>query len=84
MVYRACGRRGIQIGKEISLVSCNNELPLLTGLCPEVTSIDICAEQIGGQAVEQLIWRLSHPESPLLAVSVQRQLVEGMSVAKLN
>lgn len=82
MVYRACVRRGIQIGKDLSLVSCNNELPLLAGLYPEVTTIDICAEQIGGQAVEQLIWRLSHPDSPAVTVSVQPRLVEGMSVAK--
>lgn len=84
MVYRACARRAIQIGKDISLISCNNELPLLTGLYPEVTTIDICAEQIGRQAVEQLIWRLSHPDSPPVSVSVQPRLVEGMSVARLT
>lgn len=82
MVYRACVRRGIQIGKELSLISCNNELPLLAGLYPEVTTIDIGAEQIGRQAVEQLIWRLAHPESPSVTVSVKPRLVEGMSVAK--
>lgn len=84
MVYRACSRRGIKIGKEISLISCNNELPLLTGLYPEVTTIDICAEQIGRQAVEQLIWRFDHPDSPIVSVSVKPLLVEGMSVARLT
>ena len=84
MVYRASARRGIRIGKELSLISCNNELPLLTGLYPEVTTIDICAEQIGCQAVEQLIWRLAHPDSPPVTVSVQPRLVEGMSVAALK
>lgn len=83
MVYRACARRGIQIGKDLSLVSCNNELPLLAGLYPEVTTIDICAEQIGRQAVEQLIWRLEHSQSPPVSVAVQPRLVEGMSVAQL-
>lgn len=84
MVYRACARRGIQVGEDISLISCNNETPLLTGLYPEVTTIDICAEQIGRQAVEQLIWRLDHPESPSVTVSVQPRLVDGMSVAALQ
>lgn len=84
MVYRACARRGIQVGKDISVVSCNNELPLLAGLYPEVTTIDVCAEQIGRQAVEQLIWRLDHRESQPVSVSVQPQLVEGMSVARLS
>ena len=84
MVYRACARRGIQVGKDISVVSCNNELPLLAGLYPEVTTIDVCAEQIGRQAVEQLICRLDHRESQPVSVSVQPQLVEGMSVARLS
>lgn len=83
MVYRACARRGLQIGKDLSLISCNNELPLLTGLYPEVTTIDICAEQIGRQAVEQLTWRLKHPDSPSVTVSVQPRLVEGVSVANI-
>ncbi|WP_182868105.1 LacI family DNA-binding transcriptional regulator [Stieleria mannarensis] len=83
MVYHACARRGLQIGKDISLISCNNELPLLTGLYPEVTTIDICAEQIGRQAVEQLIWRLDHPDSPMVSVSAQPRLVEGMSVRNI-
>lgn len=83
LVYRCCSRRGLQIGKDLSLISCNNELPLLQGLYPEVTTVDICAEQIGQQAVEQLIWRLQHPSSPCITVSVQPRLVEGMSVADL-
>ncbi|MEM9364578.1 MAG: LacI family DNA-binding transcriptional regulator [Planctomycetota bacterium] len=83
MVYRACVRRGIKIGTDLSLISCNNELPLLAGLYPEVTTVDIGAEQIGRQAVEQLIWRLTHPDSPSVNVSVQPRLVEGMSVATL-
>jgi len=84
MVYRAFSKRGLQIGRDVSLISCNNELPLLTGLYPEVTTIDICAEQIGRQAVEQLMWRLGHPDAPSVTVSVQPQLIEGMSVAKLK
>lgn len=84
LVYRAFARRGLQIGKDLSLISCNNELPLLTGLYPEVTTIDIRAEQVGRQAVDQLLWRLTHPDSPLVSVSVQPRLVAGMSVAQLT
>ena len=84
MVYRACARRGLQVGRNLSLISCNNELPLLTGLYPEVTTIDICAQQIGRQAVEQLIWRLEHQDAPKVTVSVEPRLVEGMSVADLT
>lgn len=84
MAYHCCARRQIQIGKDLSLISCNNELPLLQGLYPEVTTIDVCAEQIGRQAVDQLIWRLQHPDAPLVTVSVQPRLVEGMSVVNLK
>lgn len=83
MVYRLCARRGLTIGKDLSLISCNNELSLLAGLYPEVTTIDIRAQQIGRQAVEQLIWRLGHPDAPNVSVSVEPRLVEGMSVAKV-
>ena len=84
MVYRILARCKIQVGKDISPISCNNELPLLAGLYPEVTTIDVCAEQIGRQAVEQMIWRLDHPESPPVSVSLQPRLVEGMSVTRLS
>ncbi|OUT58842.1 MAG: hypothetical protein CBB71_12280 [Rhodopirellula sp. TMED11] len=84
MVYRSFARRGLQMGRNMSLISCNNELPLLSGLYPEVTTIDIRAEQIGRQAVDQLIWRLGHAEAPTVSVSVQPGLVEGMSVKDLS
>lgn len=84
MVYRACSKRGLRVGEDLSVVSCNNERPLLTGLYPEVTTIDICAERIGRQAVEQLVWRLGHRDSPSVGVSVEPRLVGGMSVANLT
>ncbi|MEM9588199.1 MAG: LacI family DNA-binding transcriptional regulator [Planctomycetota bacterium] len=84
MAYRAFAGRGLTIGKDFSLISCNNELSLLAGLYPEVTTIDIRAQQIGRQAVDQLIWRLGHPNSPNVSVSVEPRLVEGMSVADIS
>src|SRR5262249_15175011 len=64
MVYRALAKRGLQVGRDLSLVSCNHESTLLAGLYPNVTTIDIHAVQIGRRAVDQLIWRLSHPDVP--------------------
>ncbi len=84
MVYRACAKRGLRVGQDLSLISCNNEMPLLTGLYPELSTIDICAERIGRQAVEQLIWRLDHQDSPNVTVSIEPKLVEGMSIANLT
>ena len=80
LVCRACAARGIRIGHDLSLISCNNERPLLSGLYPEITTIDIGAEQIGRLAVDQLIWRFGHRDAANVTVSVEPRLIEGMSV----
>jgi DNA-binding LacI/PurR family transcriptional regulator len=83
MVYRALSERGLWVGRDLSLVSCNNELPLLAGLFPTPTTIDIHAEQIGRRAVDQLAWRLAHGPQAGLDIGVEPTLVEGQSVAPL-
>jgi DNA-binding LacI/PurR family transcriptional regulator len=63
-VYLALLERGIQPGRDIEIVTCNNERPLLDSLHPRPTIIDIHAYEVGYQAVEQLFWRLAHPHAP--------------------
>jgi len=82
-VYRACAKRKLTVGEDVSLISVNNEQPLLAGLYPELTTIDVNAEQVGRQAVDLLIWRLNHLESPIVSRTLQPTLVEGDSVASL-
>ncbi|MDB4516405.1 LacI family transcriptional regulator [Crocinitomicaceae bacterium] len=53
---------GIRIDRDLEIISCNNETSLLAGLDPRPISIDIQPEQIGRKAVEQLRWRILHPE----------------------
>ena len=53
---------GLRIGRDLEIISCNNETSLLAGLEPRPVSIDIQPEQIGRKAVEQLRWRILHPE----------------------
>ncbi|TWU36470.1 HTH-type transcriptional repressor PurR [Novipirellula aureliae] len=53
---------GIQIGRDLEILSCNNETSLLAGLEPRPISIDIQPEEIGRKAVAQLRWRIQHPE----------------------
>ena len=61
-LYPILKELGIQAGRDIEIVSCNNETSLLAGLDPRPVSIDIQPETIGKKAVEQLRWRILHPE----------------------
>jgi DNA-binding LacI/PurR family transcriptional regulator len=81
MVARALAARGLQIGREVSLMSCNNEHALLLGIFPALTTIDVQANQIGCRAVDQLAWRIAHREQSLIELNVEPTLVEGSSVA---
>jgi len=84
MVYRAMSKRDLQIGRDLSLVSCNYESTLLAGLYPSLTTIDIRAVGIGRRAVDQLTWRLAHREAPLDDIGVEPALRPGQSVATLE
>src|SRR6185295_3461604 len=61
-LYAALRHRGLQVGKDLSVLSFNHEKPLVVGLTPPLTTIDIRAETIGRRAVERLLWRIDHPE----------------------
>jgi DNA-binding LacI/PurR family transcriptional regulator len=84
-LYAAMRQRGLQVGKDLSVLSFNHEKPLVVGLTPTLTTIDIRAETIGRRAVERLLWRIDHPEEAIpTKVVVEPVLVEGRSVANLN
>jgi DNA-binding LacI/PurR family transcriptional regulator len=81
MVARALAARGLRVGSDISLMSCNNEQPLLMGIHPALTTIDVHAHEIGSRAVDQLAWRISHPAASYVDIGIEPRLVEGASVA---
>jgi LacI family transcriptional regulator len=67
MLQPALQKRGVQLGYDpeaglAEIVSCNNEQPYLVGLQPRPAVVDIRVESIGRRGVEQLLWRLDHPE----------------------
>jgi LacI family transcriptional regulator len=59
LVYRAIATRGRVAGRDISVVSCNNERSLVAGLWPTLATIDVHPERIGRLAVEQLARRIT-------------------------
>jgi LacI family transcriptional regulator len=83
MVYRALAKRGMQVGRDLSMISCNNETTLLTGLYPSLTTIDIHAVHIGRRAVDQLIWRLAHRDVPMDDIGMEPMLHLAESVSKI-
>ncbi|MEM1184232.1 MAG: LacI family DNA-binding transcriptional regulator [Planctomycetota bacterium] len=66
-LYRALRDRGVEPGRDLEVMSCDNE-PILEALDPRPTSIDLRAGLIGRRAVTQLLWRLEHPNEPVRTV----------------
>ena len=84
LIYRSLASRGLTVGKDISLISCNYEEAFVSGLYPSLTTIDIHADIIGALAVEQLIWRLKNTKyEESFERTVSADIVEGGSVAEL-
>lgn len=54
LAYREFGARGVTVGRDISVISCNNEQPLRAALFPALTTIDIHPQRIGERAVDHL------------------------------
>lgn len=84
MAARALSARGLQIGRDISLMSCNNEPSLLMGIHPALTTIDIRAHEIGRRSVDQLAWRLAHRDASHLEINIEPTLVPGASISRLE
>jgi LacI family transcriptional regulator len=62
--------RGVVPGKDIILVSCDNEKASLAGLTPRPVSIDICPVEVGAVAVRRLAFRIEHPDDPPVMIKV--------------
>jgi LacI family transcriptional regulator len=84
-VYAALQQRGLRVGADLSVLSFNHEKPLVMGLNPPLTTLDIRAEAIGRRAVQQLCWRIRNPQDVAPTnIWVEPFLVEGGSVANLS
>jgi len=85
LVYRALAVRDLRVGRDISVISGNNDQPMIAGLHPHLTTTDVHADLIGRLAVGQLAMRLSCanqlPESELM---IPPEPIEGESVAQIG
>lgn len=69
--------RGLFPGKDISLVSCDNQEAMLSFLRPRPASVDLRPDTIGQLAVARLIHRLQFPEEAALQIQVPPALGVG-------
>jgi LacI family transcriptional regulator len=74
-VYPLLYERGIRPGRDITIISCDNEEVRLSALNPRPTSIDIRPEDIGRRAVRRLLMRLENADEPPSRIQVAPKLV---------
>lgn len=66
--------RGIEAGRDITIVTTDRENYRQAGLRERAIWINIHPEAIGRLAVEQLLWRLANPWAPRVAQLIQPEL----------
>jgi LacI family transcriptional regulator len=74
-LYPLLYARGIQPGRDLDIVSCNNEVVFLQNLFPRPATVDIHAYDVGRRAVEQLLWRIEHQSAPRNTIAIQPSVV---------
>ena len=68
LLYSALYARGVVPGKDLDIISCNNERALLAPLIPRPPSVDLHVSWIGKTAVERLLYRMEHPTDPVAQI----------------
>jgi LacI family transcriptional regulator len=74
-VYPLLLERGVKPGRDITIISCDNEEVRLSALNPRPASIDIRPEDIGRRAVRRLLMRLENADEPAARIQVAPRLV---------
>jgi LacI family transcriptional regulator len=75
-VHGMLRRAGLRLGKDLHIISCDNEQIRLAGLSPRPATIDPGAEEVGWRAVHRLVSRIEHPDEPPVLIQVAPRLVE--------
>lgn len=75
LVHPLLVERGVKPGRDITIISCDNEEVRLTALNPRPASIDIRPEDIGRRAVRRLLMRLENVDEPAARIQVAPRLV---------
>ena len=76
-VYPLLRHAGLEPGRDVIIVSCDNESVRLSTLHPRPASIDLSATEIGRYAVRRLASRIKHPAEPPVRILVSPKLIPG-------
>lgn len=80
IAYEHLYSRGVEIGKELEIIGCDNDQMALMGLYPKPATIEIGAFAMGRRAVQELVWKLENPseKTQLVRVSIEPKLLPGL------
>lgn len=76
-VYPLLQRLGIEPGRDVKIVSCDNEESTLSAMSPRPASIDLGTEELGGRILRRLMLRAENREEPPLMIQSTPRLVLG-------
>lgn len=77
-VYNGLRHRGIEPGRDIELIGCNNDMVFLDQMHPRPATIDLRLKRVGRLALEQLLQKMSKPnEGEPIALTVSPVIVPG-------
>jgi DNA-binding LacI/PurR family transcriptional regulator len=76
-VYPMLMRHGIQPGRDVTIISCDNEEVALSGLYPRPASIDLGTTELGCRVVRRLLLRIENREEPPVFIQTMPRLVPG-------
>lgn len=62
-VFNGLRRRGIEPGRDIELIGCNNDASQMQQMHPRPATVDLKLDQVGRQAVELLLSKMSNPSN---------------------
>lgn len=83
-LYHSLGRIGVAAGRDVGIVSCNDERSLTAGLNPGLSTLDVRADAIGRNALARLLWQARQSGATAPAkILVEPVLVERESVPAL-
>ena len=77
LVYPLLRRAGLEPGRDVVVVSCDNEAVRLSTLSPRPASIDLGSAEIARHAVRRLATRIKHRDESPVRLLVNPHLVEG-------